>query len=423
MKHKRLAIIPILIPFLLAASSCRCSGNKPSSIELNRTLTNECSEDLIPKAADRRMKTFMQRWQLEGVSLAVTRNDSLLIARGWGWADKEKKQRMEPSTIMRVASVSKLITACAIMKLREEGRLRLSDTVFGEGGILDGDPCASTIKDRNYYRITVEHLLRHQGGFRSTGEDPLFSTLNIMNAYGLSSPPDTDELLRCVLKRRLRNIPGSTRSYSNIGYLILSKVIEKASGQEYEEYVRKHVLEPAGCFDFHIARNYYKERYKGEARYYAPSNEENVPEFNGSGREVPRCYGGNNIRALSGAGAWVASAPEIARFVCSVDGRDEIPDILTKESVRIMTEYPGEGIYPIGWNRTDPDIGWVRSGTLSGTNALIKYFPDGECWVFITNTGTWKGPRFSRITSGLFRDLREVWSDKLPRRDLFSGSL
>ena len=174
---------------------------------LNTDIVNEVSS--LPEM-DTVVDSFMNFWSLHGVSMAVMRNDSLLYARGYGWADASTP--MTPGTTLRLASVSKLLTAIGIMRLQEEGKLNLETPVFGPFGILqEYDSC---IRDDNYYLITVGQLLRHQGGFRSTGEDPLFSTLNIMSAYGLSSPPDTDELLRCVLKRRLRNIPGSTRSYS-----------------------------------------------------------------------------------------------------------------------------------------------------------------------------------------------------------------
>ena len=132
-----------------------------------------------------------------------------------------------------------------------------------------------------------------------------------------------------------------------------------------------------------------------------------------------RCYGGNNITALTGAGAWVASAPELALLVASIDGKDEIPDIISKESVAAMTQHIDEDTYSLGWNETDPAKAWVRTGTLSGTNALIKYFPDGECWIFLSNTSTWKGPSLARYTANLMNELRQKYSKILPKQDLF----
>ena len=84
-----------------------------------------------------------------------------------------------------------------------------------------------------------------------------------------------------------------------------------------------------------------------------------------------------------------------------------------------MTEYFDKDTFSLGWNDTDPAKGWKRTGTLAGTTALVHRFPDGECWVLITNTSTWKGPGQSRYTEALFKQCRELYSAKLPKRDLF----
>ena len=183
------------------------------------------------------------------------------------------------------------------------------------------------------------------------------------------------------------------------------------------------MLRPAGCRDFHIAHNYYDKRYKGEARYYVQANDPEVPEYNGSDKMVTRCYGGNDIRALSGAGAWVTSVPELALLVASIDGRPHVPDILTMASVREMTRYYDDSTWSLGWSSTRPNQGWIRTGTLSGTSALIYYFPDGECWVMITNTGHWTGFRFNFTLDKLIDRLRAEYSSKMPKRDLFHKKL
>ena len=134
---------------------------------------------------------------------------------------------------------------------------------------------------------------------------------------------------------------------------------------------------------------------------------------------MERCYGGNDIPMLLGAGAWCGSPIEIARLVASIDSRDEVPDILSPEAVAQMTEYFDQDTYSLGWNDTNPEKGWSRTGTLSGTSALVKYFPDGECWIMITNSSTWKGPSQARLTDELFKECRTVCSPALPHRNLF----
>lgn len=384
---------------------------------LNDTLTNEMSDIPELHGLDRKMRTYLRKWHMKGASLAITRGDSLVFAKGYGWADEENGVEMSPRHILRMASVSKLITAAGIMVLHDRGDLNIKDTVFGPSGILKDSTFTSLIKDKSHYRITVEHLMRHQGGFR---RDPLFSSRDVKHQLQLDHAPTAEDFCKVVLNRRLKFAPGTWQSYSNFGYLLLSKIIEEVSGMPYEDFIMKEVLEPAGCYDMHIAGTYYEDRRDNEVRYYTHEGDgKYIEEYTDSGVMVERCYGGNNIPLLSGAGAWCGSPAEIARFVASIDGRPEVEDIISKESVELMTGYYDRDTFSLGWNDTHPDKGWTRSGTLSGTTAYIKLYPDGECWVFISNTSTWKGPRQAKYTDALFHSCRGLFSDKLPCRNMF----
>ena len=390
--------------------------SRPVPVNLNVTLTNEMSDTSSLAGFDRMVKNYLTYWAIHGASLSVMRNDSLLFAKGYGEADSGLE--MQPGYILRMASVSKLVTAAGIMVLQDRGLLNIKDHVFGPDGILNDSTYNAAIKDTLYYRITVEDLLRHKGGFSRRGGDPMFSTRWIMMQNGWSEAPTQEQLMELQLKRRLKFVPGTAQEYSNFGYLALSMVIEKVSGMDYETFMQENVLRPIGCVDFHIAGNYYKHKLPNETRYYVQHDDEPAEEFNNSGRKVIRCYGGNNVTGLSGAGAWAASTPELALFVASIDGRPEVPDIISRESVDLMTEYFDESTYSLGWNDTK-DGYWTRTGTFAGTSALIKYFPDGECWIFISNTSTYKGPGLARHTAELFDRLREKYSTRLPARNMF----
>ncbi len=391
----------------------------PPRIRLNDRLENGMSEIPALAGLDRKVKAFMGKWQLNGVSLAVMRNDSLLYAKGYGWADKENGTQMAPGHILRMASVSKLLTAAGIMVLQDRDSLCIKDKVFGPDGILDDPFYSSLIKDCNFNEITIEHLLRHQAGF---WRDPLFSSLDVMAQLGLDCPHDEEDFCRVVLNRPLRFMPGTSQKYSNFGYLILSKVIEKVSGKPYAQFMQEDVLNPAGCFDMHIAGNYYQDKRPNEVRYYTHEGDgKYIEDYSGNGNIVERCYGGNNIPVLSGAGAWCGSPSELARFVASIDGHPGIPDIISPESVALMTEYFDTETFSLGWNDTNPSKGWSRTGTFSGTSALVRHYPDGECWILITNTSTWRGPGLSRYTEALFQSCREEHGAALPSRDMFCG--
>lgn len=417
-----LAALAVVTGVVILLASSRSKGSiEPVKVEarikLNELITNDMSQIEELEGMDRKVEAYLRKWWMKGASLAIMRNDSLLYAKGYGWADEEKEQKMEPGNILRMASVSKLITAAGIMVLHDKGMLSIKDTVFGPTGILNDT--IYKFRDRNYKKITVEHLLRHQAGFR---RDPLFSSRDVMHQLKLDHAPSAEDYIGLVMRQSLRFKPGSWQKYSNFGYLLLSRIIEEVSGMPYEKFIQKEVLQKAGCYDMHIAGIYYEDKRKNEVRYYTNEGEgKYVDEYNRSGRTVERCYGGNDITLLSGAGAWCGSPIELARFVASIDGRDEVPDIISKEAVRQMTEYMDKETYSLGWNDTNPRRGWSRTGTLSGTSALVKYFPDGECWIMITNTSTWKGPSQTKYTDELFKKLRQQYGSKLPRRDMFEG--
>ena len=410
------AACAVALPFILKGATSKPETSAPTYLEnLNEAITNQLSDIPELKAMDHSVDSFMNFWTLKGVALAVVRHDSLVYAKGYGRADASTP--MTPGTTMRLASVSKLLTAVGIMKLQEEGKVFLDTPVFGPFGVLKRfDPY---IKDSNYYSMTVEHLLRHQGGFTTSGGDVMFSTLTFMRNHGLSEAPDAETLVEKQLARRLAFEPGTWQDYSNFGYLLLSLIIEEVSGMSYEEYMQEHVFKPAGCAGFSIAGNYLKDRKPGESQYFMQPDSELVPSYDGKLAAVEKCYGGNDITSLKGAGAWIGSAVEMARLVSCIDGRGPMEDILSEESVRQMTTWYDENTFSLGWVDTKPDGEWTRSGSFSGTSALVKVYPDGECWVLISNTSAWRGSRFSKNTAYLCKKLRGRFSHLMPKRDLF----
>lgn len=398
------------------------SIGQSAGYELNKHIINEMSAVPELEGLDKKITNYMRKWDIRGASLAIMRNDSLVYAKGYGWADKEKEILMEPGHIMRVASVSKLITAVGIMVLQDQGKLKISDKIFGEDGILN-DPFFTELTkcDRRYGKMTVEHVMRHQGGFC---RDPLFSSIDVQNQLHLDHPPTKEDHFGLVLGRKLKAAPGDWTSYSNFGYLLLSEVIEKASGMPYEEFIKEEVLKPAGCHDMHIGGIYYSEKRNNEVRYYCHEGDgKYIPDFRNCTDSVERCYGGTNLPLLSGAGAWCSSPVELARLVASINGYPEVEDIISRKSLKQMTSQTDENTFGLGWNDTDSRKGWNRTGTLAGTSALIRHYPDGECWILVTNTSTWKGPRFTKITDALFTECRSAYSKKLPAKNLFNEEI
>lgn len=383
---------------------------------INHLFDNSVSELEEMAAFDRTVERFLKRWEIMGASIAIMKDGKLLYCKGFGWADKEQNVPTEVKHIFRIASISKLITATGIMKLYESGKLSLDDKVFGETGILC-DSMFSNIKDARIKQITVEHLLRHQGGYSIRAGDPLFNEVSVARQLGVQPPVSFDDMVHYAAETRLRYRPGAGNMYSNLGYVVLSKVIEKVSGMPYETFIQDSILHPIGCWDMHIGYSFYEKRYPNEVRYYEPADTEPVELFDGSGQLVPRCYGGCDLQVLSGAGGWVASPTELMKFITAIDPEDSKPDILQAKTIAYMTE-TDKARYPIGWMQTTVSDDWKRTGSLSGSSAMLKRQHDGFTWVFITNTSSWAGSRFpSKISAMMKQALAKV--KKWPDRDLF----
>lgn len=400
----------------------KASARSTEGIYWEDSLSNERSAYPPLDKMDREIERFMGRWNIRGLSLAVTRNDSLLYTKGYGMADVERGEKMTPRNIMRLASASKLVTAIAIMRLVEAGKLKPEDKVFGPDGILNDTCYTNAIKDERLFDITVDHLLMHKGGFGMGAGDPMFNTKDIIAARNLASAPTNEELTKIVLGRKIAFTPGQGFRYSNFGYMLLSLVIERITGKPYWDFVNEDVLQPAGCFRFKPATNYYADRHEDEVRYYGPDTVA-VEEYNGSGKMVERVYGGSNINGLLGAGGWCASASDFARLVAATDKCPRVRNILSNTSIDSLTAYGEDDKRSRGWSEIDAHGKWRRTGTLSSTHTLVERFPNGECWVIITNSGVWTGHNFSRVMTQLVSDMRSRYGSCFPKRDLFPSSL
>lgn len=379
---------------LWAGCACRKeSGEQPSfPLPPIPSLTNEVCSTPAFDGVNEAVTAFLEKWKLKGASLAVAKDGRLLYAKGFGYADVERRAEVTPTHVFRVASVSKLITAAAVMKLVEQGRLRLDDKVFGREGILS-DFISCEICDERALQITVRHLLEHSAGWdASSGDDPMFMGRTIASERRLPLPVSMEDIACFVLSRRLHFEVGDHSEYSNFGYALLGRIIEKAAGAAYEDYVREALLAPAGIAGMRLGNSYPRDRYANEASYYDVPGAKPVAAFDNPSLYVPKCRGGYDMRTLGAAGGWVASPVALLRFVLCIDGNPEVPDILSPESVEKMARC--DSIFdPWGWRMAD-ERRWLRTGTLIGTSAAVVRDANGWAWAFVTNTSSKKGADF-----------------------------
>lgn len=362
--------------------------NSRNKIIISHYLSNENSNLPQFHPIDSAINQFIKKYNVIGLSIAISYKGNLIYAKGFGYSDYENRIKVEPKSLFRIASVSKLITAIAIMKLHEEKKLNLNDYVFGKKGILN-DSIFLKYKDKRVEKITILHLLCHRSGWSGRKLDPVLYPQLVAQEKNWKLPLSIDDAILYQLSKPLSYNPGTVYSYSNFGYALLAKIIEKVSGLSYEEYIQKEILEPIGIYDMHIGNSYFKDRFPNEVKYYS-GNEQAITRLSYDGSAiVPVFDGGYDLKLLSGAGGWIASAPELLRLITAIDGFNEKPDILSEESIRLMTASSDSVSYYLGWRNGNEEGTWWRTGTLSGSIALVVRRPDNICYVVLMNTSVY----------------------------------
>jgi CubicO group peptidase (beta-lactamase class C family) len=222
--------------------------------------------------------------------------------------------------------------------------------------------------------------------------------------------------------------PGEKFAYSNFGYIILGRVIERSSGMPYKEFVRARVLQPVGANRTQQGKSRISDALPDEVKYYRPGAGLNWPlvasVFPGEGL-VPLNYGGYYLEAGDASGAWVSSTVDLLRFLTRVDGRPIPPDILSPQLVAEMTSNgttvcpDGSCYYAGGWNVRPVQDGatWSHGGDLPGTKAILVRSYYNLSWVALFNTAA-PNSLVSELDAALWDALGHMTS--FPTNDLFS---
>jgi CubicO group peptidase (beta-lactamase class C family) len=337
---------------------------------------------------DASMQQFMQRWKVLGASVALAKDGKLVYERAFGYADVARTVPMQPYHLLRVASLSKSVTALAIMKLVEEGTLSLSHPVFGPQGYL-GASYTREIRDARLYRVTVQQLLEHTAGWdRSIGCDghgtcdPVEFPTYVAATMGVPNPVGDSTLIRYMLRQGLNFEPGTRFAYSNTGYLVLGKVLEAVTHQPYETWVREHVLQPSGVLEAHLGHNLPTARHERESGYQSAYR---LPSCYDPTQQVPAADGGYQLEAMNAHGGWLFSARDLVRLLLATDSTSTRPPLLAAATRRSLTQpSAANSYYAKGW-MVNGGTQW-HTGCLDGTACEMVRTADGYTWVILLNT-------------------------------------
>lgn len=284
-------------------------------------------------------------------SVAVMIDGSLVHAAAFGERIAGTGEPVETTDRFRVASISKTITAITTLRLVERGLLTLDDPVgdllIQHLGVADADADAS--------RITVRGLLSHTAGV-GKGQDLMFGNGSVSYLDAAA--------------QALRSVGGSSYVYSNLGYVLLTVLIEAVTGRTYERVVDDELLEPLGIEGMRMTSTY----------EVGPDEVSHHPR---PGRLF--------MEALGGAGAWNATPTDLVTILDSVDPKTPGWKALSPQMMTAMRSRIATGAAPSGYGLGVINYGgdaFGHTGTIENTHAMVLVQPDGVTWAVTVSGNT-----------------------------------
>ena len=382
-------------------------------------------------AFDRIMSDALKARSIPGGALAIVKDGKLVLARGYGLANLKTQEPVALETLFSTASVTKTITAAAVLRLVDQGKLSLDDPVYALLG--KPRPLGNAKIDPLAEKITVRQLLLHTAGWNSKlHADPMRQTQKIARVTGERFPLSAETVMRFGLSRPLDFAPGSESHNSNFAYFLAAEVVQQAARQPYETYVRVQVLRPLGISAM---------RMEQIAPAYAAHE---AHRYRADGLELP----GGRAAIAAPAGNWLASVVDLARFVSAISGAEApakqlgsrtVAQFLGAEARQQMFAVPPRPLAKLrsgshvglGWDsvrRRSAGLEYRKSGSTAGSRAFVEHVAPDIDWVVLLNSdGLPPASEYPGQTTALARlvgDVRQAIdaTTQWPNRDLFEST-
>ncbi len=298
---------------------------------------------------DAYLRDLTDKGQFRGAVLAATR-ERILVARGYGLANVERNLPNTAQTRFRIASITKPITALAIMQLQTAGKLDVNQSVCR---YLPDCP-------RAWQPITLHHLLTHTAGIPNYTDFADFEQVERL-------PVTPTQLAARFRNLPLDFAPGTAFRYGNSSYVVLGLVIEAVSGQSYADYVRDQIFVPAGMSDSGYDSGD-ASALNGTVGYLGPGAERAIPI---------------DTSNLYSAGGLYATVEDLYRFTRALETGKLLPAALLE---RMYT--PERNNYGYGWKIETRNGQRViyHPGFISGAVTHLAFYPDsGNVVVVLSN--------------------------------------
>ncbi len=322
------------------------------------------------------MQTYTSDGKTVGLSAGVLDNDSIVWTHSEGYSDLKVKSNFTKNTISRTASITKPMTAIAILQLVESGKLSIDDRV---------SQYVPEFKTKTLQGITIKHLLQHSSG--------LGAYKNSKEANNEKNYATLNDALQIFVKRKLKFDPGTNFGYTSYGYVVLGCVIESVSGMSYDTYLKKNIWDVAGMTQTSV--EYYGKSYDNKATKYHRSKpgKFKVTDLHNVSDRVP----GGGVQST------VEDLLKFARAVLN-------DQLITKASLDLMIENSGlkkQGNgYGLGWylygenKRLGNLIG--HNGAQYGCTSFLFVFPESNAAVVVLSNTSGAMQEISNLAISLF---------------------
>lgn len=327
------------------------------------------------------MPYALDRGQIAGAVVVVVRGDGPVLQKGYGFADIASREPVDPqTTLFRPGSVSKLFTWTAVMQLVEEGRLDLDEDVnaYLDFAIppYEGEP------------ITLRHIMTHTAGFEESIR------------HLISSDPEAvmplEEYAREALPERVF-APGTTPAYSNYATALAGYIVERVSGQSFDDYVERRIFEPL------------EMRY---ATFHQPLPEWLQPFMSSGYSTVTEPAKPFEIVIPAPAGSLSASGAAMGKFMMA--HLNEGGPLLEPETARTMHDYRAPGVGPLNTMALGFYEQWVNGhraighgGDTEWFHSYLWLFPEADIGLFVSVNSAGKDGAAGALRSGLFHEFAD----------------
>jgi CubicO group peptidase (beta-lactamase class C family) len=306
---------------------------------------------------DQIVKSYVTNKTFMGTAL-VARGEQVLLSKGYGSANLEWNIPNTPNTKFRLGSVTKQFTAASILLLEERGKLKTDDPIKK---FIPDAPAA-------WDKITIFHLLTHTSGVPNFTSFPDYPKIGPF-------PTTAADLVKHFRDKPLDFPPGEKWSYSNSGYVVLTYVIEKITGESYEKFVRENIFGPLGMKDSGYDSN--EAIIQNRASGYSP------------GKNGLENAGFVHMTVPQGAGALYSTTEDLLKWEQGLFGGKVLkPASLEKMTKPFLQNYAfGLGVETIGGHKVIS-----HSGGIQGFNTALAYYPDDMLTVVVLSNVNGSAP-------------------------------